>query len=137
MSYVLKMACTGSQEPTAKFSRAFVSWWLYIWQFETSHGGSIYTREIGKCYTSGLFIPQRTSLLAHHQLNSQFCPHYPQFQLRLADSQDGKVSSHEFRHLTWSFKHYLITSPSQFHTGPQGSGAYSLIGVLHVYMATG
>ena len=89
-SCVPKLACTGLQEPTVKFSSNFVSWCLNIWQFETGRGGSIYTKEIGKCYTSGPFIPQGTSLLAHHQLNSQLCRHYPQFQLRLTDSQDGK-----------------------------------------------
>lgn len=47
-----------------------------------------------------------------------------------------KVSSRAYRPLTQSFEQYLITSPSQFRTGPRGSGAYSLMGVLHVCMAT-
>lgn len=52
ISDVLETAGTGPQEPTVTFPGDFVRWSLDIWQLETSRGGSIYTREIGRCYKS-------------------------------------------------------------------------------------
>lgn len=83
MSGVLE-TCTNSQGRT--FSRDVVSWLLNVWQLGTSQGGSVYTREIGKCWKSGLFMPQRASPLAHHKLNSQRRPHDPHSPRRMADS---------------------------------------------------
>lgn len=130
-SHVLTMACTGSQEPTVKFARDCMSWWLNIWQFEAGCGGSIYTREIGKGCASGPFMPQRTSLLAHHQLNSQFAHSIPNFKCDFGTRRIGEGWAHAFRCLTKSVnKQHLTTSPSRLHAVPQSSGAHGLVGVL-------